>query len=176
MPFHGGLVFDKSSNAVHYQYMPHAYVITPNPIGRPSTYDPKYRDMLIAHCEQGLSIETFAASIGKHRSVINRWAVENEDFKEAFELAKDKHRLFYERIIAKAALCGDELGGAKSAQWMLERTHREHYGRDQAINLHTHNHLGGQTTNVVDVKVLSLDTRKRLAKELMQRRELLDVE
>lgn len=156
--------------------MPHAYVITPNPIGRPTTYDPKYCAMLISHCEQGLSIETFAASIDKHRSVINRWTTEHEDFKEAFELAKDKHRLFYEKIIAKSALCGDELGGAKSAMWMLERAHREHYGRDPATHHHTHNHIGGQTTNVVDVKVLSLETKKRLAKELTQRRDLIDVE
>jgi hypothetical protein len=153
-----------------------AYLIKPNPIGRPSEYDPKYCDMLIRHCEQGLTIETFAASIDRHRSVVNRWANANEDFREAMDIAKDKHRLFYERIVANSALCGDELGRSKSATWMLEKTQRKDFGRDPSVNLHTHNHAGEQTMNIVDIKVLSLETKKALARDLMDRKELVDAE
>lgn len=51
--------------------------------GRPSKYEPRYCDELIADGEQGYSLTAFAGKIGVARSTINEWMGEHPEFSEA---------------------------------------------------------------------------------------------
>jgi hypothetical protein len=53
------------------------------PVGRPSKYDPKYCEALIADAREGLSLTAFAGGIGVARSTINEWIEHHPEFSEA---------------------------------------------------------------------------------------------
>lgn len=66
-------------------------------LGRPSSYDPKYCDLLIAHMESGLSFESFAAVIGVNRDTLYEWQKVHSDFSDSKRVAMDKNLIFWEK-------------------------------------------------------------------------------
>jgi hypothetical protein len=69
-----------------------------NPVGRPSLYDSKYCDELIAHMALGFSFESFAGKIDVAEATINNWQNEHEEFLEAHQIGKSKMRVFWEEL------------------------------------------------------------------------------
>lgn len=67
-------------------------------------YRPEYCQKLIDHMEQGLSMESFAGSIGVSRSVLYKWVKEHEAFKMAKEIGQSKMLLMMEKIGMNGAL------------------------------------------------------------------------
>lgn len=65
-------------------------------MARPSKYDPAYCDAVIAHCSEGASLTSFAASIDVCRATINVWADEHPEFLEAVKRAKAKCAAWWE--------------------------------------------------------------------------------
>lgn len=81
--------------------------------GRPSKYDPAYCEKIVAFCQEGASISSFAASIGVCRDTISEWGVQHAEFSAAVKVAKAAVAAWYDktaRAIAKdgggnATLC-----------------------------------------------------------------------
>lgn len=66
------------------------------PVGRPSTYDPKYCEMVIAHMTKGLSFESFAGVIDSTKQSLYRWREAHEEFRDAVDQAFSKCQIFWE--------------------------------------------------------------------------------
>lgn len=69
----------------------------PNPIGRPSKYDPAYCDQIVEHMAEGASMTSFAAEIDVARSTLNEWAEHHPEFSEAIKRAKAKCAAWWEK-------------------------------------------------------------------------------
>ena len=83
------------------------------PVGRPTIYDPKYCELLIAHMKSGLSFECFGAAVGVARDRVYEWANKHPEFAEAKKIAHNESLLFWE----KAGLNGLWHGGGKNPQF-----------------------------------------------------------
>lgn len=93
--------------------------------GRPSKYDPAYCEALIAHGDDGLSLNAFAGKIGVARNTLRSWAEQHAEFADAIEIAKAKACACWEE---RAKIVGDGDGGpgaASMVQFMLKN-----YGAD----------------------------------------------
>jgi len=66
--------------------------------GRPSKYDPKYCEMLIAHMRKGYTFDAFAGLIEVSRSSLYRWLDDNEDFRDTKDRATALSLLHWEGI------------------------------------------------------------------------------
>ena len=65
-------------------------------VGRPSTYDPKYVDMVIALGTEGKSQHQISAAIEKPLSTIRSWAEQHEEFSHALTRAKELEQAWWE--------------------------------------------------------------------------------
>lgn len=68
------------------------------PVGRPSKYDSIFCEMLIEHMSEGLSFESFAATIGTHRDTLYQWTKTHSDFSDAKKIACEASCLFWEKM------------------------------------------------------------------------------
>jgi hypothetical protein len=84
-------------------------------VGRPTKYDPRYCDDIVAYCRQGYSITAFAGHIGVARSTIQEWAGVHEEFSVAVKRAKAASSLWWEERGRRVA----ERGGGNGAATMI---------------------------------------------------------
>jgi transposase len=84
----------------------------PRPVGRPTKYEPRFCDMLIADMEDGYSATAFAGSIGVSRATLNLWAEAQPEFMEALNVGKSKRLRFWERTGISVAAKGTGGPGA----------------------------------------------------------------
>jgi transposase-like protein len=69
----------------------------PNPIGRPTKYDPRFCEEAILFIgEQGKSITQFARHIRVAKSSVYLWADKNKAFSDALELSRDWSEAYWE--------------------------------------------------------------------------------
>jgi len=68
------------------------------PVGRPSLYDPKYCEEVIALGKIGKSSEAIGAMLGVGTATLYRWRDEFPEFREALELAKEFELHWWEDI------------------------------------------------------------------------------
>lgn len=66
-------------------------------MARPSEYDEKYCEMLIAHMSSGLSFEAFAGVIGKSKQTLYTWAEKKKAFMDAKKRGFALCQLWWER-------------------------------------------------------------------------------
>lgn len=66
--------------------------------GRPTKYKKKYCDDLIKHMKQGLSYETFGASIGVSKQTVYDWEKKHPEFIDSKRLAWGEYQLFWEKM------------------------------------------------------------------------------
>lgn len=69
-----------------------------NPIGRPSKYKPEYCEMLLAHMDQGYSIESFAGVVDVCKDTVFEWINVHPDFSDAVKKGKAKSQLRWEEV------------------------------------------------------------------------------
>lgn len=65
---------------------PTAKKAEPRPVGRPTKYDPRYCDEVIAFMAEGFSLTAFAGSIRVSRSTIQEWIEAHPDFSSAVKV------------------------------------------------------------------------------------------
>lgn len=67
--------------------------------GRPTKYDPKYCDQLIAYMALPASFESFAGEIGVDRDTLYEWRKKHKDFSDAHKKGKMKTLHTFEKIL-----------------------------------------------------------------------------
>lgn len=65
--------------------------------GRPTKYEPRFVEELIAFMGEGYSLTAFAGSIGVARSTINVWMAEHPEFSEATKIGQAARTLSLEK-------------------------------------------------------------------------------
>ena len=80
--------------------------------GRPSKYEPRFCEAMIAHCAGGASITSFAASIRVARRTLVNWAEQHAEFAEAIDIAKASACAWWEE---RARVIGEGDGGPGAA-------------------------------------------------------------
>jgi len=66
------------------------------PVGRPSLYDPKYCEEVIAFGRIGKSVEQIAANLNLSLRVLYAWRDKHEEFMHAMEYAKELEQAWWE--------------------------------------------------------------------------------
>jgi transposase len=66
------------------------------PVGRPSLYDPKYCEEVIALGRIGKSVEQIAANLNLSLRVLYAWRDKHEEFMHAMEYAKELEQAWWE--------------------------------------------------------------------------------
>lgn len=79
-----------------------------HPGGRPTKYRKSYCAALIAHMADGLSYESFAATIDVSRDTLYEWEKRHPQFSDAKKLGEDRSLLWWEQI-GKAAMLGNDV-------------------------------------------------------------------
>lgn len=74
--------------------------------GRPTIYEQRFCDGVIAHMSQGASIASFAAEIEVARSTINNWMDQHPEFLEAVSIGKAKCAAWWEAAGRKIVMDG----------------------------------------------------------------------
>lgn len=65
-------------------------------MARPSKYDPKYCDELIAHMKFGMSLESFAGKIGVCRDTLYEWRDTHSEFSDSIKKGQAACQYFWE--------------------------------------------------------------------------------
>lgn len=78
--------------------------------GRPTAYDPKYCDELVAHMAGGLSFESFAGTISVGRATLYNWTKAHAEFLDAKNIGTERSRLWWEKV-GRAAASGQKVPG-----------------------------------------------------------------
>jgi hypothetical protein len=68
------------------------------PVGRPSLYDPKYCEEVIALGRIGKSVEAIGAILGVGTKTLYNWRDENPEFLHALDMAKEFELQWWEDI------------------------------------------------------------------------------
>ena len=66
-------------------------------MGRPPDYKPEYCEQLIKHMQDGFSYESFAASIGTHRSTLYNWEKQYPEFLDTKKIAMEMCQFWWEK-------------------------------------------------------------------------------
>lgn len=67
-------------------------------IGRPSSFDPDFCEMLIEHMSQGLSFESFGAVAECCKQTLYTWTENFPEFLDAKRRGTEKSRMFWEKL------------------------------------------------------------------------------
>lgn len=67
-------------------------------VGRPTAYKPEYCQQVIEHMKGGLSIASFAVSVGVSRETLWKWGRRYPEFRNACEIAKDASQIWFEKL------------------------------------------------------------------------------
>lgn len=100
------------------QEKPEGYVF-----GRPTKYRPEYCQMLIDHMSQGLSYESFAATIDTHRATLYRWEEEYPDFCDSKKIGLEKSLIWWEKQ-GISGLWGNKEASFNPAVWIFSMKNR----------------------------------------------------
>jgi len=90
--------------------------------GRPTKYDPKYCEMLIAHMKQGLSYECFAAVVETHKQTLYNWEKQFPEFFDAKKTGVAQCNLFWEKMGIHGA--AGKLAGFNASSWIFNMKNR----------------------------------------------------
>jgi hypothetical protein len=93
--------------------------------GRPTKYRKEFCQKLIDHMAEGFSFESFGAIVDTNRSNLHKWIKEHEEFREAKTLAKEKERLWWEKLHRKCADTGE--GNATMIVWAQKNKFPKQY-------------------------------------------------
>lgn len=128
--------------------------------GRPSKYDPKFCEDIVAFCAKGFSITGWAGSIGVGRETVTGWANEHPEFSLAVKAAKAAACHAYEQDAARVRKRGGGPGTATLIVFGLKNMGGEDYRDKQEVE-----HSGA-------VDVVSI-AQERLAKARARKAEIL---
>lgn len=107
------------------------------PVGRPSSYDPKFCDEIEQFMRAGFSMTAFAGHIGVARATLNNWMAEHPEFLEAVSRGKSARLLHWEEAAIRVAKRGGGPGTATIIMFGLKNMAPEEYSDTQK-----HEHTG----------------------------------
>jgi transposase-like protein len=99
--------------------------------GRRTKATPERIAFLLAALEAGDTRTAAAASVGVHIHTLSRWLVENEQLRDAVEVAESRAEHNYLGVIAKAAADGNW----QPAAWWLERRKWRDYAKRERVDV-----------------------------------------
>lgn len=106
----------------------------PNPVGRPSKYDPSYCDMVIELGKLGKSFEQMASQLHVSYRTLCRWRDEHPDFRHALEDAQAFEQAWWEEM-AQSYLVntyqGDSLNASMWSRSMAARFPKKYSDRSK---------------------------------------------
>ena len=85
---------------------------TARSVGRPSSYDPKFCDMVVEDMSKGYSLTAFAGLIGVCKATLNNWMDEHPEFLDAVKRAKAARLRDWEANAINMRANGGGPGGA----------------------------------------------------------------
>lgn len=112
------------------------------PAGRPSLYDPAYCEQIVAFCQDGSSITSFAAAIGTCRDTISEWANVHPEFSGAVKAAKAAAAAWYDK--KSRGIVSGEQGNATLCIFGLKN-----FAPDDFQDVQERRHSGEVTVNKV---------------------------
>lgn len=120
-----------------------------NPVGRPSDYDKKYCDEIVAFAKEGGTLAMFAVEKGVARSTLTEWAVSHEEFSVAVSRAKDARLAWLQKQANRLITNGSKEDGAaaRMIEFAKSKEFREDYG-DSPPNMEN------AVPTVIQIKVL----------------------
>jgi hypothetical protein len=119
--------------------------MTKRPEGRPSKYDPKYGEDIVALATDGASLLECALEIGVSKQTLFNWGEEHPEFLDALNRAKAKRQIWWERVHRSCASTGT--GNAASIMFGLKNIAPDDYKDNIGLN------HGGQKDNPIKVVV-----------------------
>ena len=102
---------------------------------KPTTYKKKYCQMLIDHMSEGLSFGSFGGVIDAGLSTTYEWLKNFPEFKEAYQRAKSKHMLHFEKLLNKKAAGTNRNIDLGVCIFPLKTIHHKVYGDKKEIEL-----------------------------------------
>ncbi len=114
----------------------------PNPVGRPTKYEPRFCEELIVFMGEGYSLTAFAGSICVARSTINEWMAANPEFSEAARVGQARRTQSLEH-----GLLNTDIGARITARvFALKNADPEGWKDKQELE-----HSGGVTIQASDL-------------------------
>ena len=129
----------------------------PAPVGRPSKYDPRYCEEMVAFCADGFSLTGYAGFIGVDRDTLTAWADAYPEFSLACRKAKAARTLGLEKDASRVRKDG---GGAGSATLIVFGL--KNFAPDEYADVQT-NKLVGDANHPITIENVT-------ARELVQSR------
>ncbi len=100
--------------------------------GRPTDYLPEFCDLLVEHMSQGLSFESFAATIKSSRASLYLWAQTHSEFSDAKQTGHDLRLLWLEKHQTKM-INGECKGNPAVLIFTLKNVERDLYGDTHVV-------------------------------------------
>lgn len=104
-------------------------------------YKPEYDDLLIKHMSKGMSFASFGGVVNVGRQTLFDWVKAHPSFAAAYNTAKEKAFLFYERILS-AKVSGQDIEGFDPKKsdtacliFALKTRFRDQYTEAREINV-----------------------------------------
>lgn len=104
-------------------------------VGRPSKYDPKFCDVVIACGEEGDTLAAMAEACNVHRETINDWIAAHPDFSDAVKLGLQKAQVWWEKQGRIATFGGKEGFNATAFIFNMKNRFKEDW-RDKVDHSH----------------------------------------
>jgi transposase len=138
--------------------------------GRPSKYKPEFCEALEKHMAEGLSFETFAATIGVCEDTLHEWNRVHEDFSESKRRGLNSCKLYWEKLGRDKILSTSWKGGSESlnaAVYRLNMANR--FGWRDRVE-----HSGAVDTSGAKKKIKEMLLNPELAEAARKIAEALD--
>jgi hypothetical protein len=92
------------------------------PAGRPTSYDPKFCEMLIDHMAKGYSFESFGSVTDTCKDTLYEWVKVHPEFSDSRKKALDKNRFWWETQAIENILNKKEMTRDKDGNTVLVET------------------------------------------------------
>jgi len=107
------------------------------PAGRPTLYEDRFCEELIAHMAEGFTFESFAGVVGVTRDTLYNWQNQHAEFLDAHKIGTEKSLLEHERKLNKIMDGGD--GSVPAILFALKARHKWRDGDVKVIVAPGHN-------------------------------------
>lgn len=116
------------------------------PVGRPTKYEPRFCDEVVADMAEGYSLTAFAGRIGVSKSTLNEWMDAHPEFSDAVSCAKAARLRKWEGLGLDVAAKGS--GGPGAATVIVFGL--KNMGDDEWTDTTKQEVSGGLTVNISD--------------------------
>lgn len=132
-------------------------------MGRPTKYEDRFCEEVVAYMREGFSLTAFAGKIGVSRATIDNWMREHPDFLEAATQGKALRLQAWEEIGLKVAKEGGGTGSATIVVFGLKNMGGDEWADVQRSEVSGPGGAPIQTAAKIDLSALSEEQLRALA-------------